>query len=68
MHLVEPKKGWANILKKASMRRLIDFLAEKNIIPATERFSLRQQLALSPDTTTAKLMEHAASKHLPLCI
>ncbi|WP_027711121.1 tyrosine-type recombinase/integrase [Dickeya chrysanthemi] len=56
-HLVEPKKGWANILKKASMRRLIDLLAEKNIIPATEQLSFRQQLALYPDATADSLMK-----------
>lgn len=63
-HLVEPKKGWANILKKASMRRLIDLLAEKNLIPDTERSIYRKLLTLSPNITSAKLMDLGAQ--LPL--
>lgn len=63
-HLVEPKKGWGSILKKASMRRLIDLLVEKNLISDTERLQYRQLLLLSPNTANAQLA--ALGAHLPL--
>lgn len=36
-HLVEPKKAWAAILRRASLRRLLDLLVERGELTANER-------------------------------
>ncbi|WP_411705935.1 tyrosine-type recombinase/integrase [Edaphovirga cremea] len=63
-HLVEPKKGWANILQKASMRRLIDLLVAMSAIAATEKQKCRESFATAPIETCCKLKAIAETENL----
>lgn len=47
-HLVEPKKAWATILRKASTRRLLDHLEEKGLLSEEERQNADQLVLNAP--------------------
>lgn len=47
-HLVEPKKAWATVLKRASIRRLLDQLQTEGKMPPEERQHAEQLLAAAP--------------------
>ena len=47
-HLVEPKKAWATVLKRASIRRLLDQLQAEGKMPPEERQHAEQLLAAAP--------------------
>ncbi|WP_410689084.1 tyrosine-type recombinase/integrase [Citrobacter braakii] len=64
-HLVEPKKGWATILNKASLRKLIDLLVDKNELPTAERQRYRQELVQSPGTSQKQLIDMANQATIP---
>lgn len=47
-HLVEPKKAWAAILLRSSLRRLLDHLEVLGKLTAEERQRADQQVAIAP--------------------
>ncbi|RON06245.1 tyrosine-type recombinase/integrase [Pseudomonas brassicacearum] len=47
-HLVEPKKAWATVLKRASVRRLLDLLQAEDKLSHEERQNADQLLAKAP--------------------
>lgn len=47
-HLVEPKKAWIAILRRASLRRLLDLLEERDKFTTEERQEAEQKIAKAP--------------------
>ena len=47
-HLVEPKKAWAAILLRSSLRRLLDYLEVLGKLTAEERQRADQQVTIAP--------------------
>lgn len=47
-HLVEPKKAWVAILRRASLRRLLDNLEARGKLTAEDRQQAEQQISLAP--------------------
>lgn len=47
-HLVEPKKAWATILRRASLRRLLDHLAEIGELTTEQRSFAEKQTIKAP--------------------
>ncbi len=47
-HLVEPKKAWASVLLRASLRRLIDKLEAQGQLSADERLQAEKQITTAP--------------------
>ncbi|MDU4251694.1 tyrosine-type recombinase/integrase [Pseudomonas sp.] len=47
-HLVEPKKAWAAVLQRASLRRLLDHLEGLGKLTAMERQRAEQQVSTEP--------------------
>tara|TARA_R110000851_G_scaffold58476_3_gene135753 strand:+ start:155 stop:1489 length:1335 start_codon:yes stop_codon:yes gene_type:complete len=59
-HLVEPKKAWAAILRRASLRRLADMLEELNQITQEERTVVNTEITRAPAVATKRLEGIAA--------
>ena len=47
-HLVEPKKAWASVLLRASLRSLIDKLEAQGQLSADERLQAEKQISAAP--------------------
>lgn len=47
-HLVEPKTAWATILRRASLRRLLDYLEAAGKLHTDERNQAEQMIAATP--------------------
>jgi len=58
-HLVEPKKAWATIRKKASLRRLLDLLEDNSRINANERQKHEAALDAAPARAERELLKLA---------
>lgn len=58
-HLVEPKKAWSTVLKKASMKRLLDCLGHDERITAEERQRYESLLDTAPATAERELLKRA---------
>lgn len=54
-HLVEPKKAWAAILLRASLRRLLDHLDAAGKLTADERQQADQQISATPVAAEKRL-------------
>lgn len=63
-HLVEPKKAWATILRKASLRRLLDLLEENARINAEERQKHEAALDTATSTTERELLKLAEAANI----
>ncbi len=63
-HLVEPKKAWSTILRKASLRRLLDLLEENARINAEERQKHDAALDTAPSTTERELLKLAEAANI----
>jgi len=60
-HLVEPKKAWAAVLLRASLRRLLDHLEELSKLSADERQQADQQIATRPAAAEKRYRASAAA-------
>ena len=49
-HIVEPKKAWATILRRASVRRLLDHLESLSKLTVEERQCAEKQILEAPAT------------------
>ncbi len=54
-HLVEPKSAWASILRRASLRRLIDILESQGKFTAEERLQAEEQITKTPSVAERRL-------------
>lgn len=63
-HLVEPKGAWAAILLRASLRRLLDRLAELGKLTAEERQRAERMAAASPAATTKRYQAVATAMEI----
>lgn len=64
-HLVEPKKGWATLLKRATLRKLLDLLVEKKMISPADKTGYRYELLQNPAKTMDVLTGMAIEIALP---
>lgn len=64
-HLVEPKKGWATLLKRATLRKLLDLLVEKKMISPDDEAMYKNELVLDPTKAMALLAGMADGIALP---
>lgn len=64
-HLVEPKKGWATLLKRATLRKLLDLLVEKNMISPDDEAMYKDELVQSPNKAMELLLRMAGDIALP---
>ena len=55
-HLVEPKSAWASVLRRASLRRLIDILESQGKFKAEERLQAEQQITRTPVVAERRLL------------
>lgn len=63
-HLMEPKKAWATILRKASMRQLLDRLEREGRIDADERQQHEAMLETAPVTVERNLLKLAQAAQI----
>ena len=63
-HLVEPKKAWSTILRKASMRQLLDRLEHEGRITADERAQHEALLETAPATAERDLQKLAQAAQI----
>lgn len=63
-HLVEPKKAWATIRRKASLRRLLDLLQDNSRIDANERQMHEAALYTTPKATERALLKLAEAANI----
>lgn len=61
-HLVEPKKAWATVLRRASMRRLLDLLVKDEKLSPEER-QLANTLLLTASVKAEKQYRALADEH-----
>ncbi|WP_448176822.1 tyrosine-type recombinase/integrase [Pseudomonas putida] len=59
-HIVEPKKAWADILRRASVRRLLDYLYQENHITVGELNEGRELVNQSPGIADSRFRATAA--------
>jgi len=60
-HLVEPKKAWAAVLLRASLRRLLDHLEGLGKLTAEERQQAEQRIAEAPAAAAKRYQAIAAA-------
>ena len=59
-HLVEPKSAWTSILRRASLRRLIDILESQGKFTSEERLQAEQQITQTPVVAERQLRAEAS--------
>ncbi len=60
-HIVEPKKAWADILRRASMRRLLDYLYQEKHISTDELDAGRELVNQSPKMAESRFRATAVA-------